>query len=248
MTQAALLEPATSLAYVGSELELFAKAIHWKAYLREQIAPWLAGEVLEVGAGIGGTTRVFCSDERTRWVCLEPDPRQALEVKRAIDSGTLPRCCEARVGTLADLGGERFDAVLYIDVLEHIEDDRAELHQAASLLRPGGRLIVLAPAHQWLFSAFDRSVGHFRRYNKKMMRELRPNGLELRALDYLDSAGLLASLANRCVLRQAMPTPRQIETWDRRLVPASRVLDRYLRGSLGKSVLGVWTKAGDGAM
>lgn len=245
MTQTAVLKQSTSHSYIGAELELFAKAFHWKTYLRDRIAPWLAEEVLEVGAGIGGTTRMLCSGNQKRWLCLEPDPLQGLEVELAIKAGTLPSCCEARVGTLADLGDERFDVLLYIDVLEHIEDDRGELNRAALFLRPGGRLIVLAPAHQWLFTAFDRSVGHFRRYNKRMMRELRPDGLELRGLDYIDSAGLLASLANRCFLRQAMPTPWQIQTWDRWLVPASRALDPCLRGSLGKSILGMWTKFGN---
>ena len=162
---------------------------------------------------------------------------------KAIEAGTLPSCCEARVGTLANLDGGPFDVLLYIDVLEHIEDDRAELNLAAAKLKSGGRLIVLAPAHQWLFTPFDRSVGHFRRYNKRMLGELRPDGLELIALDYLDSAGLLASLANRCLLRQAMPMPWQIETWDRLLVPTSRLLDPPLRGCLGKSILGIWTKS-----
>lgn len=242
MSRGNLCEQATPLTYAGSELELFAKATHWKTYLRERIAPDLASDVLEVGAGIGGSTKVFCSGRQKRWLCLEPDPLQASEIEKAIAARTLPGCCEARIGTLADLGDERFDLLLYIDVLEHIEDDRAELDRAAAHLKPGGRIVILAPAHNWLFTPFDRAVGHFRRYNKAMLRAFQPNGLELNTLDYIDSAGLLASLANRFLLRQSMPTSWQIETWDRWLVPASRHLDRYLRGSLGKSILGVWTK------
>ena len=242
MTQTEVLESSTTFGYVGSELELFAQANRWKAYLRERIGIDTAGEVLEVGAGIGGTTAIFCAGRHKRWVCLEPDPVQASEIASGIERGTLPRCCETRFGTLADCVGESFDALLYIDVLEHIEDDQAELHRAAALLHPGGRLVVLSPAHNGLFTPFDQAVGHYRRYNKKMIRSLRPEGLELRRLDYLDAAGLIASLANRLILRQAMPTSSQIKIWDDYLVPLSRILDPWLHGCVGKSILAVWEK------
>ena len=67
--------------------------------------------------------------------------------------------------------------MLYIDVLEHIEHDLDELARAASHLAPGGHLVVLAPAHQALFSDFDRAIGHYRRYNRAGLQKLAPAGL-----------------------------------------------------------------------
>jgi hypothetical protein len=58
----------------------------------------------------------------------------------------------------------------------------------------------------------------------------------------LDSAGLLASLANRLLLRSAMPSPEQIAFWDRVLVPISRVLDTLFGRRLGKTVVAVWSR------
>lgn len=76
--------------------------------------------------------------------------------------------------TLAALPRDsRFDTILYIDVLEHIADDRAELVEAARRLNPGGYLVVLSPAHQWLFTAFDAAIGHVRRYTAKSLRGFR---------------------------------------------------------------------------
>ena len=60
-----------------------------------------------------------------------------------------------------------FDSILYINVLEHIEDDRAELLSAYRALPVGGFLLLFVPALPQLYSKFDRSVGHFRRYYKK---------------------------------------------------------------------------------
>ncbi len=236
--------------YAGQELDLFAHAQNWKQYWAAAIRPYLRGDVLEVGAGIGANTRLLL--ERTsvpidRWVCLEPDAR-LLEQLRTSLSSTPPSSTRTRIelrpGTLADLNpSERFDTVLYIDVLEHIADDADEMRRASARLRHGGRCVVLSPAHQWLFSEFDAALGHHRRYSRKSLKAAAGGAASLRLerLWYLDSCGLLASTANRLMLRQSLPTLRQILFWDRFLVRYSRVLDPLLLHRAGKSVLGVWT-------
>jgi hypothetical protein len=79
-----------------------------------------------------------------------------------------------------------------LDVLGHIEDDDAELRLAARYLRKGGHLIVLAPAHQFLYSPFDGAIGHFRRHCRRSLRAAAPPELSFVLLRYLDSAGLMA--------------------------------------------------------
>jgi SAM-dependent methyltransferase len=231
--------------YVGSELELFSRAARWKAYLYQQMAPFLGADVLEVGAGIGGTTKVLCRREHSRWLCLEPDGRLAEQLCGALEARELPACCQALVGTLEAVAVAKqppFDTLLYVDVLEHIEHDRGELAQAGGHLKPGGHLIVLAPAHQFLYTPFDKAIGHFRRYSRRSLSALQPPGLQLSQLRYLDSAGMLASLGNRLLLKQSLPTPRQIAVWDNWLVPISTVLDPITGFRIGKSVLAVWRK------
>jgi hypothetical protein len=101
-------------------------------------------------------------------------------------------------------------------------------------------VIVLAPAHQWLFTPFDSAIGHFRRYTRKTLAAAAPPELHTEKLIYLDAVGLAASLANRLLLKQSMPTHAQIQTWDRLMVPISRLLDPLLGNRAGKSVLGIW--------
>jgi len=229
------------MKYDGGELALFAQAHRWKATLRRLIAPFLGDAVLEVGAGLGATTEALCGDAVRRWVCLEPDPAQTAEIAAKIACGTLPACCRAMTGVLANLPSEDlYDSLLYVDVLEHIADDKAELAGAAHHLAPQGFLVVVAPAHQWLMSPFDRSVGHFRRYSSASLRALTPPGLRLEHLYYIDSCGLLLSLGNRLLLREAMPSLAQILFWDRVVVPMSRLLDPLLGRRLGKTVIAVW--------
>jgi hypothetical protein len=133
--------------------------------------------------------------------------------------------------------------IVYIDVLEHIENDVDELSRAATLLKESGHLIVLSPAHQWLYTPFDREIGHYRRYSKKSLIEITPLRLRCVELRYLDSVGMLASLGNRLLLKSSMPTQGQINFWDKRLVPLSIFFDSLLQYRLGKSILGVWRKS-----
>jgi SAM-dependent methyltransferase len=233
----------TSFAYVGGELDLFAAATSWKSYFRSHLEPYLGRDVLEVGAGLGGTTRLFCRGHERRWVCLEPDAALAERLAESIRAGQVPGICEVVIGTLAQIEKPAgFDTLLYIDVLEHIPDDRGELARAAHCLAPGGHLLVLSPAHPWLYTPFDQAIGHCRRYTKKMLAALSPESLELVRLLYLDSVGLLASLGNRLLLKSDMPTAKQIAVWDRCLVQLSRAVDPLLAYSIGKSVVGVWRK------
>jgi len=227
--------------YAGSELDLFADVWNWKAYWSRQIRPFLKGDILEVGAGIGSNTRFLDPDGGTgRWVCLEPDAElHGLLVKTFAETNP-QREYETVCGTLASLADQQFDTIIYIDVLEHIDNDREELNQAASHLRPGGHLVVLAPAHQRLFSPFDAAIGHFRRYDRPMLRTISPAGLRLERMRYLDCSGLILSAANMLVLRQSMPTKAQLRFWDLWIVPISRVLDKLLLYSVGKTIIAVW--------
>ena len=145
---------------------------------------------------------------------------------------------------ICDINGlesdDRYDSILYIDVLEHIDDDRGEIQIAMQHLAPGGRIIIVSPAHNWLYTPFDKAVGHFRRYNKQSLRRAIPEGLKEERVFYLDSVGLLASLANRLFLKQSMPTKGQLNIWDNFLVPMSKIADPLLGYFIGKQIVGIW--------
>jgi 2-polyprenyl-3-methyl-5-hydroxy-6-metoxy-1,4-benzoquinol methylase len=230
-------------AYVGTELDVFAQAIHWKSYFRSHLAPYLRGDVLEVGAGIGATTRVLCDGSQRTWACLEPDARLSAQLARSADSTPFPLTPEIITGSIEDLDPHRsFDTILYIDVLEHIEDDEAELRTAVEHLHSGGTLAVLSPAHQWLYTEFDRAIGHHRRYDRRALHAIALPGTRIESIAYLDSAGAILSMANRLLLRSGAPTHEQIRLWDRVFVRCSRLIDPLLRGRFGKSILAVWRK------
>ena len=217
-------------AYPGTELELFRHANNWKRYVLAQIRPFVRGQVL--------------AEKTLDYVRAG----MADGLRRMLERGQLQlgRCTVVE-GTMDAVPAEaQFDTILYIDVLEHIEHDASELVTAVARLKAGGHLVVLSPAHPWLYSPFDEEIGHFRRYTKKSLAALRPEGTELVRLRYLDALGILASGANRFLLKKAHVARHDVEVWDRLLVPVSRLVDPLTFYALGKSVLAVWRKGLNG--
>ena len=198
---------------------------------------------MEVGAGKGTTTKFLCDELANIWTCLEPDEDLANEIKKRIDNKELPSCCEVINGVVSDSYiKEKYDTALYIDVLEHIQYDKQEIINLRKYLNLNANLIILAPAHNWLYSPFDKSVGHYRRYNKKSLKAIVPTYLKLERIVYLDSLGLLVSFGNKFFLRKSKPQKEQIAFWDN-IIPLSKIFDRIFCYALGKSVLGIWRNA-----
>ena len=228
----------TKFEYEGSELELFESAKNWREYWSSRITDHLGDSVLEVGAGIGSVTKLL-SAKTNSWSALEPDSAMAHKLKLT----QLPVQTKVVCGTTETLAKhEAYETILYIDVLEHIENDALELERASSMLKKGGRLVVLSPAHNWLMSEFDRRIGHYRRYSRASLRKLKPLEMTQISSEYLDSIGLIASFANRFFLRQSEPTKAQIMFWDTYMVKFSKLLDPLFGFNVGKTLVMVWVK------
>jgi len=222
--------------YIGDELQLFEHARNWKTYYGSFFRPLLGKKVAEIGAGLGGTTTSLCGNNHTEWICVEPDIELVNQIDDKIQKGVLPDICKTLRGYSNELK-DSYDSILYIDVIEHIEDDAAELKIASALLNEDGRLFIIVPAHPFLYSPFDKMIGHYRRYTKKMVKSILPEDLIIEKLYYLDSVGYFASLVNKLFLKQNMPTLGQVKFWDKFMVPISSFLDRFLGFHFGKSVM-----------
>lgn len=233
----------SSYSYTGEELILFREALNWKRYFSSFITPYIDSKVLEAGAGLAANTSLLNDNHPTEWILLEPDKNMIALLTEKEAAHQLPSNCKIIMGTIAQLAQDKkFNTIIYIDVLEHIEDDRKEIQMAANLLLPGGRLIILAPAFNFLFSPFDKAIGHYRRYRKGSLKKIVPDYFSTVRLHYLDSAGFLMSMCNRLLLRQKYPTQKQIAFWDRYVISLSRILDKITFYSVGKTILGIWEK------
>jgi SAM-dependent methyltransferase len=134
--------------------------------------------ILDYGCGTGGNTTFYGASGWT--IGIEPD---AFAVRTAHARGGASYCRAS--GTKLPFRAGIFDVVMASDVLEHIEDDDAAILEIARVLRPGGRVIICVPAHQWLFASHDYALQHYRRYSKGELRHLLNSaGFQIRLLSY----------------------------------------------------------------
>ncbi|MEO6933039.1 MAG: class I SAM-dependent methyltransferase, partial [Chitinophagaceae bacterium] len=196
----------------------------------------------EVGAGPGNFTSYLLTDRARSWTFVEPDPAFASKLAKSYGDYSLP--VEVFQGTILNVGNSRsFDSIIYLDVLEHIEHDDKEIQHMIDHLNPGGFIIILCPAFNFLYSPFDKAIGHYRRYTRTSLLKLFPASLNIRRAVYLDSTGFLASAANKLMLKQSYPSQGQVKFWDRLLVPCSRFTDIVFSRFFGRSILVVAQKA-----
>ena len=209
------------------------------------IGRYLGKSVLEVGAGIGSNLGHYIRHKPQYVTLVEPDIQLFSQLYEQCQLNSQNINLKPVNGNISHIekGNQLFDSILYIDVLEHIKDDTTELFKASKLLKTNGYIIVLSPAHNFLYSPFDKSVGHYRRYCKKTMINATPSTLKLQELFYLDSVGLILSLANKLRLTSPIPTLKQINFWDSRIIPISRILDKVFGYRVGKTIIGIYQKS-----
>lgn len=203
----------------------------YNRWMAEQVSPAVRGNLLEVSGGVGNLTRVFASDPRvTALSVTDVDPACLARLERefsgraAVSPWNLDEPVPAGVAARGP-----FDGIVCLNVLEHIEDDRAVLDAFRGLLAPGGTLALLVPAHPRLFNGFDRGVGHFRRYTRPGLEALLAEaGFAVERLWAFNMLGALGWYVNGNLLGKTVLPEAQLALFDR-LVPLLRLEARLPR-------------------
>lgn len=229
--------------YPQSDLEAMKAGSHYAEWIFSHFKPWLKGTVCEVGAGTGNNLKYICDCNPNLIYLIEPDlDLYADLLKTTEDDHSIVTVNNTLEGFAKENESVRFDSVLYINVLEHIEDDISELNSIYSRLNPGGVALIFVPALNWLFSAYDRKVGHWRRYALHEMRaKIERTGFQIQTLRYFDFIGAWAWFF-MCRLFHMELNSQRVGLYDRIGVPMSSRIERLLPPAIGKNLLVVAQK------
>ncbi|MDB5098858.1 MAG: class SAM-dependent methyltransferase [Cyanobacteria bacterium RYN_339] len=213
----------------------------YNRWMYDQLRPGISGRILEIGSGTGNMSAFMLDAPRLALTDIEAESLDDLAAKYGDRPHITVDHWDLNDDTPASLLTEQFDTVVCLNVLEHIKDHEAALRRMFDRLSPGGRLVLLVPAHQMLFNGFDRGVSHFRRYNKRGLGELlRGAGFALERSWYFNMLGALGWYVNGNLLGKTLLPAGQLKLIDA-LVPMLR-LESFLPRPFGISVIAIARK------
>jgi len=177
----------------------------YNRWLADRFEKSLGQRVLEIGAGFGNMTRHLTPRELI--IASDLDPVALEYLRGAFRDDPSIRIASYRFplqpGERRELESLALDTVVCLNVLEHIEDDVSTLADLLSILRPGGRLVLIVPAHARLYSSLDVHLRHFRRYEKpELEKKIRDAGFVLEDCRFLNRPGVFGWYVNGRVLRR----------------------------------------------
>ncbi len=208
-------------------------------WIYDEIAPYIGQRVLEVGCGLGNLFPRLLDRELVYGIDISEESINELQRTFAHTPNVQACVCDICAPNVLHLSINAFDTIISLNVLEHIVDDNLAFANMRKLLAGSGHLIIIVPAHRWLYGTMDSSIGHFRRYDKEQMRvKLTQAGFEIITQQYLNFAGALGWLVSGKILRKKTPPANQLRLFNL-LVPFLQYVETKIESPVGVSLLSV---------
>ncbi|MGL4758263.1 MAG: class I SAM-dependent methyltransferase [Patescibacteria group bacterium] len=228
--------------YGGEDLDLLEHADNYFNLIINNFGNKIGKSILEVGAGSGNLT--FWLRKRfpdARIVAIEPSDKMFGE----LNSKNLNNV-EVYQGFLSeylDKFGDQFDTIIYNNVLEHIEDDVAEIKTVNSILKKDGYLLSYNPALNFLYDVHDASVGHYRRYYKKeLVGKYIESGFVVESAKYHDLLGAVLMFVKYKVLKLKSIDQGSAMTYFNQVLPIVDKVEKFLPIPAGKNLFVIGKK------
>lgn len=238
--------PMADVVYPGKDLEAMSFAVNYHKWILDEFRPYLGRKVIEVGAGTGDFSTLLLNEQIDELSLVEPSEMfDQLSVNIASDKIAVTFFKNIFADVVAQFFGPKApDTIIYINVLEHIEDDAHELSLIYDCLQPGGRALIFVPALPSLYGEFDRQIGHFRRYIKKDLSELaRTAGFTVTKAKYFDFVGMIPWFIKYKILKSSTLESGLIKLYDDIAVPVNKVAESLITPPIGKNLLFVLEKS-----
>jgi SAM-dependent methyltransferase len=231
--------PSTLKTGAETYSSAIADAHNYMAWLVDQFSEYLHGRILEVGIGHGS----YCALLRKHgdYLGIDHDAASVAHAKVRFPDIAFAQCDILKSESLAAIAPKGVDAVVSINVLEHIEDDEKAIANLVNVIRPGGHLLISVPAMAALYNDLDRLAGHCRRYDTSRLREiLQRQPVDLLRVNYMNAVGAVGWWMNSITRPKSLNSDainRQIRFFDRYVIPLSKSVDPLFRSFFGQSVI-----------
>jgi SAM-dependent methyltransferase len=232
-----------NVIYPGRDLEAMAFADKYHRWILENFKPYMGKRLVEVGAGSGSFSELLMELHSESLSLVEPSKEMYGRLEGRIN-GMRARANVSTYNSIFSNVAETIkaehapDSIIYVNVLEHIEDDEAELGMIHGALTDGGRAFIFVPALRWLYGKFDESIGHFRRYTKPELEEkCRRAGFRIILSKYFDVMGIVPWWLKYRLLRSSTMEPRAVGLYDKYIVPVTKTAEKFANPPLGKNIL-----------
>ena len=227
------------MKYSGWELNFFDKSTNFRRYQFDLIRKYIKGDILEVGPGNGVLAKDYLLKYFNKIFLSEIDSKLFKKLIKKFKQEKKIKVFNKKINKI----NKNFDTIIYSDVVEHIKEDKKEILSAISKLKKNGRLIIIVPAFQYLYSDYDKSIGHFKRYKKRDFLDLSNKyKIKCEKMIYFDVTGYIF-LGLKKIFNLSHKKNLGLGTflWNF-LIPVSKLLDRMIFHSFGKSLLCVYKK------
>lgn len=228
--------------YVGKDLEAMSFAVNYHQWIIEEFRHLLGKNVVEVGAGTGSFSEMILQTEPETLALVEPSDMFD-ELTRRINDNDYKAKINLYNSVFAAAAAEiverrKPDSIIYVNVLEHIEDDLSELKLIYQSLSDDGKIFLFVPALMSLYGEYDRKIGHFRRYDKEEIeRKCRAAGFRILKSKYFDFAGIFPWFIKYRLLNSKNLGGASVTLYDRLVVPIFKRIESKLNLPIGKNIL-----------
>jgi SAM-dependent methyltransferase len=228
--------------YLGRDLEAMSFAKNYHKWLIDEFKPYFGQSVAEVGAGTGNFSELLMQHIK-HLVAFEPSETMYPLLKERFSENPGVKTINSIFASECSKFEGCLDSIIYINVLEHIENDKQELSCVYKTLRHGGHALIFVPALSFLYSDHDKNMGHFRRYHKKdLVKLVQHIGFNIRKAKYFDLAGIIPWYIAFVLLKKSV-TGGKVSLYDKLAVPLMQKVERFITPPVGKNLLLVIQKA-----
>ena len=198
----------------------------------ELIANYLGTKIAEIGSGVGNFTEFLLRNDQAIIDAFEPC--YEMHARNVHSDNHRVTCINGNFENESSSCTNLYESVIFINVLEHIENDLHAIQRSYEIINKNGNIVIFVPALQFLYSDFDRCIGHFRRYSKIELIDLvQKSGFKVIKCNYFDSIGIIPWFIFMKVMRFSLDHKNAF-FYDKLVVPWLKRIEKILTPPIGK--------------